>query len=58
MAKKNDFFRKTFGSSGSDVIGLKDIEHIRTKNSESAGDSSEPKNECGKNQMVGDVEKL
>ncbi len=58
MAKKNDFFRKTFGSGGSDIIGLKDIEHIRAKNSKSAGDSSEPKNECGKNQMVGDVEKL
>ena len=58
MAKKNNFFRKTFGSGGSDIFGLKDIEHIRTKNSESAGDSSEPKNECGKNQMVGDVEKL
>jgi hypothetical protein len=55
MAKKNNFFRKTFGSGGSDIFGLKDIEYIRTKNSESAGYASEPKNECGKNQMVGDV---
>jgi hypothetical protein len=58
MAKKNDFFRKTFGSGSGDIFSLKDIEYIRTKNSESAGDSSEPKNECGKNQVVSDIEKL